>query len=610
MDYNRSTNRSGIHLMSGIEKQWSTAMASRKRLIEVENLIHRYTLQDGKSITALNGISTHIYEGEYTAIVGANGSGKTTFARHLNALLLPNSGRVMSAGLDTAEKKNKPLIRKAIGMVFQNPEDQAVATVVEEDVAFGPENLGLSPAEIRRRVEEALRETNLWEHRQRPPHMLSAGQMQRLALAGVLALHPRCVIFDEATAMLDPAGRRMVLAMMKRLHDDGMTILTITHFMEEAANAERMLVFNQGQIVMDGAPDEIFRQPERLRSLGLDLPPAGLLAERLRESIPALPAGLIRLADLVNAIWPLNGKQHKPTGKPALWEKVDGKESIIEVKDLEHRYLQGTPLEFQALRKVSLEVDEASVHGLLGATGSGKSTLIQHLNALLLPQVGTVRVAGFDLNSSEVDVKAVRRTVGLVFQNPENQLFEQFVGDEIAYGLRLAGEKEHLREKVRTAMELVGLDFEEYKDRLIFTLSGGERRKVALACTLALEPKILLLDEPTAGLDPASRQALMGNLVRLQKQGVTLLLSSHQMEDMAQTADHLTVMDHGDDVLTGSTRDVFSQGARLFELGLETPVAATVARLLAENGMPVAQGVLNGDELAAEILRVLGMEAA
>jgi energy-coupling factor transport system ATP-binding protein len=252
-----------------------------------------------------------------------------------------------------------------------------------------------------------------------------------------------------------------------------------------------------------------------------------------------------------------------------------------------------------------LEAREGCVHGLLGATGSGKSTLIQHLNALLLPQNGTVRVAAFDLNAPDVDIKAVRQYVGLVFQNPENQLFEQYVGDEIAYGLRLAGEKEKLREKVCQAMEKVGLDFETFKDRLIFTLSGGERRKVALACTLALEPKILLLDEPTAGLDPASRRSLMENLMRLREQGVTLLLSSHQMEDMALLADELTVMERGDDVMAGGTREIFSQGKRLFDLGLETPAAADVARMLAERGLPVSQGVLNANDLAGEISNAL-----
>jgi energy-coupling factor transport system ATP-binding protein len=366
-----------------------------------------------------------------------------------------------------------------------------------------------------------------------------------------------------------------------------------------------MLVFSRGRIALDGPPADIFNQAERLLELGLDLPPVGQLGNRLRERFPELPANLISPDRLVDAILRLpRAGESKPLSAPVL-PTVPAGDTIINVEDLEHRYLVGTPLEHQALHKVSLKVQQGSVHGLLGATGSGKSTLIQHLNALLLPQNGSVQVADYDLNSPDVDVKAVRRHVGLVFQNPENQLFEQYVGDEIAYGLRLAGEKENLREKVRQAMEKVGLDFETFKDRLIFTLSGGERRKVALACTLALEPKILLLDEPTAGLDPVSRRSLMEHLLRLRRQGVTLLLSSHQMEDMALLADELTVMEDGDDIMAGGAREVFSQGKRLFDLGLETPAAAAVARMLAERGMPVSQGVLNADDLADEISNAL-----
>lgn len=588
-------------------------MISSPILIEIDDLCFNYPLPDGKTLSALKGVTTNIHEGEYIAIVGANGSGKTTFARHLNGLLLPTTGRVISAGLDTGDKKNKRKIRTAIGMVFQNPEDQAVATVVGEDVAFGPENLGLPTREIRDRVKQALNEVGLWEHRQRPPHQLSAGQMQRLALAGVLAMHPRCIIFDEATAMLDPAGRRMVLAMMKRLHQDGMTIITITHFMDEAAMADRMLVFDHGQIVMEGTPAEIFMQPEKLVQLGLDLPPVGILTNQLREYFPELPPNLISIDDLVEVIFQFSATNQKPrskNGKNPEKETADKNEIIIQVENLEHRYLQGTPLEYLALGDVSLRVEAGSVHGLLGATGSGKSTLMQHLNALLMPQKGTVRIGSYNLNSPEIDVKAVRRMVGMVFQNPENQLFEQYVGDEIAYGLRLAGEKENLREKVQMAMEQVGLNFEIYKDRLIFTLSGGERRKVALASTLALQPKILLLDEPTAGLDPHSRHGLMDNLLRLRDEGITLLLSSHQMEDMALTAERLTVLDHGHDVVTGKTTDVFSQGDRLRELGLETPVVTATAQMLAKRGLPIEQGVLSADDLAKEIMRVRGGESA
>ncbi|MEJ5360405.1 MAG: ATP-binding cassette domain-containing protein, partial [Desulfobacterales bacterium] len=223
-------------------------------LIEIENLSYSHPVRGSEAIPALRGINLRIEEGEYVALIGANGSGKTTLARHLNALLLPDQGTVRINGMDTRETRFHPQIRSLVGMVFQSPEDQLVAAILEEDVAFGPENLGLPPAEIRQRVEEALEITGLKEHRQRPPHLLSAGQMQRAALAGVLAMRPRCVIFDETTAMLDPAGRHMVRRLMRRLHEEGLTVIVISHFMREAVAAQRVIVLNKGEIALDSTP--------------------------------------------------------------------------------------------------------------------------------------------------------------------------------------------------------------------------------------------------------------------------------------------------------------------------------------------------------------------
>ena len=195
-------------------------------------------------------------------------SGKTTLARHFNALLRPGTGNVWVNGLNTRDSHNHPAIRTLVGMVFQAPEDQLVATVLEEDVAFGPENLNLPPAEIRQRVDEALHVTGMWEQRERPPHLLSAGQMQRAALAGVLAMRPRCVVFDETTAMLDPGGRRMVKELIQRLHREGLTVIVITHFMQEAANADRVIVLEHGRLALDGSPAQIFSPSSRLTELG------------------------------------------------------------------------------------------------------------------------------------------------------------------------------------------------------------------------------------------------------------------------------------------------------------------------------------------------------
>jgi len=566
----------------------------------LKKVSYAYPVPGGVPIPALRSLSLSIDEGEYVAVVGANGSGKSTLARHLNALLIPDSGTVHVAGMDTHEVAHHPEIHRLVGMVFQRPEDQIVATTALEDVAFGPENLSLPPAEIRERVREALESVGLWEERDRPPHMLSAGQMQRLALAGVLAMRPRCIVFDEVTAMLDPAGRRAVRGWMQRLHREGMTVVTITHFMEEAAEAERIVVMERGRPALDDSPESVFANAAGLAALGLELPPVAALAHELRTFFPGLSASLFSvtaLADgLIGEMAPTNGpssvQMESPVAGPPPWLS-DDPAPLLDVCGLGHVYMQKTPLARMALHDVTLSVTEGTVHGLLGATGSGKSTLMQHLNGLLRPQTGSVRVGPFDLSAPDVDLRAVRRFAGLSFQMPEMQIFEQYVGDEIAYGPRLLDlPRPELRKRVYWAMTLVGLDFEAVKDRLTFTLSGGERRKVALAATLSLQPRVLLLDEPTAGLDPVSRRELLEHLRSFQETGMTLVLSSHQMEDLALLAQRMTVLERGAAVLSGAPGDVFAQSERLAALGLASPAAAQIAEALRARGRSVPAGVV------------------
>jgi energy-coupling factor transporter ATPase len=537
--------------------------------------------------------------------VGANGSGKTTLARHLNALHLPDEGQVRIQGLDTRDPHNHPAIRSNVGMVFQSPEDQIVSAVLEEDIAFGPENLGLPPAEIRTRVEEALEITGLTGQRNRPPHLLSAGQLQRAALAGVLAMRPRCVIFDETTAMLDPGGRRMVRGLIQRLHEDGLTVLVISHFMREAVEAERVIVLDHGRIALDSAPEQVFRHPADLQKLGLDIPYTARLASQLHEVLPGLPANILRTAELIAAL-----PEFVPGGRLSpvtsfLPTPASSGNMLIDVQALEHVYLRDTPLAHPALTGASLQAAEGSIHGLIGVTGSGKSTLLQHLNGLLLPQAGTVKVGPFDLNDDQTDLKAVRRYAALVFQNPEFQLFEQYVGDEIAYAPRLQGEQGPvLRETVRSAMEMVGLDFEAFKDRFTFTLSGGERRKVALASMLAMHPQTLLLDEPTAGLDPLSRRETLRSLKELHSQGITQVLSSHYMEDVAELCDAVTVIHAGQTLLAGPGAEVFGQVERLESVGLDVPLVAYVAATLRGQGWPLPANIIRPEDLVALLGRI------
>ncbi|MBN1488175.1 MAG: energy-coupling factor transporter ATPase [Anaerolineae bacterium] len=575
-----------------------------RNFIELKDVAFSYELPNRLSIPALKGISLEIETGEYVAIIGANGSGKSTLARHLNALLVPQQGYVQVMGYDTYDRANHRKIRGQVGMVFQRPEDQIVATTITEDIAFGLENIGVPTPEIRDRVHQALELMGLWEERHRPPYLLSAGQMQRVALAGILAMRPQCIIFDEATAMLDPLGRRTIREMMARLHKEGLTIITITHFMEEAVEAERVIVLNKGTVALDAPPASVFSDVVQLAELGLALPPAGGLAKQLCLHFPELPPNLLTPLAVIEA---LDALPHSFDITPIPISKfTEGTEKTIEiaVDNLGHTYMQGTPLAHRALEGVTLAIAHQEAHGILGATGSGKSTLMQHLNGLLRPQEGTVQVGNYDLNDPRTDLKAVRRMVGLAFQIPELQIFEQYVGDEIAYGPRLFNlQREELRERVRWAMLLVGLDFETYKDRLTFTLSGGERRKVALASILALWPRILLLDEPTAGLDPQSRQELLGHLRHFSASGMTLVLSSHQMEDLAILTTQLTVMKKGSTVLHGSVREVFGQVEHLRELGLGLPVITQVVAGLRQRGWVLPAGIITLQPLVEHIKR-------
>jgi energy-coupling factor transporter ATPase len=561
-------------------------------LIAVENLSFHYPGEKDRPLT-LKDVTFEVNPGEFIAILGANGSGKTTLARHLNGLLVPDQGRVLVNGIDTRERKFHGKISQQIGMVFQYPEDQIVATTVEEDVAFGPENLGLETSRIRRRVDEAIAAVGLEAHRNRPPHLLSAGQLQRLALAGVLAMRPRCVVFDEATTMLDPAGRRMAHELMKSLLSEGLSVVFVTHDMEEAALSNRVIVLQQGEVVFDGPPSQAFAN-DLLHSWGLEPPPAIKLARILSDCIPEIALHHLTMDDLLATLPSWKGD------RPNLIVEQDalpGGPAVIAVRELEHIYLEGTPLAHPALLGIDLNVSPDRAHGLAGVTGSGKSTVLQHLNGLLRPQKGSVRVGEYFLEDLRVLTRDVVKQAGLVFQNPELQFFEMYVGDEIAFGLRQMGWNGSLRGRVREAMETVGLDFEQLKDRPVHTLSGGEKRKVALASILANQTPILLLDEPTAGLDPQSHTEILAHLQNLRDQGKQLVVSSHRMDDLAELVQDLTVFRKGTSLFSGRASDLFQQSSELYAAGLEPPSAARAATRLREMGWPLPPGLVTAGKL-------------
>ncbi len=279
-----------------------------QKIIDADNLVFEYYNYDDEgavkeTIRALNGTSIEIEEGEFVVILGHNGSGKSTFAKHLNGILSPKEGSLVVCGIDATDKNKTWDIRKEVGMVFQNPDNQIVATIIEEDVAFGPENLGIESSEIRKRVDEALETVGMTEYMKGSPNQLSGGQKQRIAIAGVIAMKPRCIVFDESTAMLDPIGRRQVMTTMEKLNKEhGITIVHITHYMQEAILADRIIVIDQGEVLLEGTPREVFKEVKKLKEIGLDVPDTTYLAYLLKEAGFEIDTTLLSIEEVTEAI--------------------------------------------------------------------------------------------------------------------------------------------------------------------------------------------------------------------------------------------------------------------------------------------------------------------
>ena len=549
--------------------------------IECKNLSHVYNKGLENEYKALDGINLKIHKGEFVTILGTNGSGKSTLAKHFNALLQPTAGQCLVECMDTGDEKHLWDIRGKVGMVFQNPDNQIIAAIVEDDVGFGPENIGMEPHEIRRRVTAALKAVNMEEFRHFAPHLLSGGQKQRIAIAGALAMNTECLVLDEPTAMLDPVGRQEVISTVQRLNQQqGITVINITHFMEEAALSDRVLVMKQGKLVQEGKPEEIFQNIEAMKKLGLDVPVATELAYRLQKK-----------------------------GLP-ITKAITSQEALI--KNLKYIYMPRTPYARLALDDVNLTIPQGKITAIAGHTGSGKSTLIQHLNGLLEPAEGRVLVDGVNVTGKKPENKKARRSVGMVFQYPEHQLFEETVAKDIAFGPRNYGcSEEEIQQRVKAAMDFVKLDYDTYKDRSPFQLSGGQMRRVAIAGVVALETPYLVLDEPTAGLDPVGREELMTGIVKLhKKKNNTVIMVSHSMDDIARFADNVIIMAHGRVLLEGTPAQVFSREDFIHQAGLEVPRVTAIVKALKAEGVAVATDVYNMEDAVKAIWQALAKKKA
>ena len=596
------------------------------------------------AVPALDGVDLNIEDGEFFCILGGNGSGKSTFAKHLNALLQPDAGTVRINGMDASDPELVYDIRSTAGMVFQNPDDQLVATLVEDDVAFGPENLGVPSAQIAQRVREALKGVGLVGFERHETHALSGGQKQRVALAGVLAMEPRVLILDEASSMLDPRGRKGLMKACRALHARGMTIVMITHFMEEAAEADRVAVFQTGRVAMLGTPEEILTRANELAQLNLDMPESCRLGMALRaRGVPvhAQVREVDMVAEVAEAYAARRGVGTVGQSSAPQSEIVDGTvsadnednvpEPVIELFHVSYSYslsprerrrwhkrsatagksskqaLWGNdPSSPWALRDVSLTVRRGEFLGLAGQTGSGKSTLVQHLNGLIRPQEGSVCALGLDL-SNKKDAAAVKAKVGVVFQYPERQLFAETVVQDVAFGPHNLGlPQDEVDRRVESSLSRVGLDLSTVGDKSPFELSGGQQRRVAFAGVLAMEPEVLVLDEPMAGLDPAARRDFLELIDRLHRDGLTVVMVSHSMDDLANCCDRIVVMNEGAVFAEGTPVQVFAHADELKSIGLGVPAAQRMALALTEAGVPLRRGGLyTVESLADELVDLL-----
>ena len=584
-------------------------------MIKTDNLIFEYEKRDEEGNVigthrAIDEVNLDIEPGQFIAILGHNGSGKSTLAKHMNAILVPSGGTMWVDGKDTKEEENLWDVRQTAGMVFQNPDNQIIGTVVEEDVGFGPENLGVPTEEIWQRVEKSLSAVGMIEYRHHSPNKLSGGQKQRVAIAGVVAMCPKCIVLDEPTAMLDPNGRKEVLRTVEELRKrEHVTVILITHYMEEVIGADRVIVMDQGHVVMDGTTREIFSQVELLKKYRLDVPQVTMLAHGLKQRGLDIKEGILTTNELIEALekagdWRQNQKKTYVGHAETVVKKEKKENPILKLEHIEYVYSSGTAYEKRALKDINLDIYEGEFVGVIGHTGSGKSTMIQHLNGLMKATSGALYYNGENIYDEKYNLRQLRNNVGLVFQYPEHQLFEIDVLTDVCFGPKNQGlTEEECKKRAIEALELVGLS-EKYYDTSPFDLSGGQKRRVAIAGVLAMRPKVLVLDEPTAGLDPKGRDEILDLIAYLQKErNLTVILVSHSMEDIAKYVDRIVVMNKGRKMYDGEPKEVFAHYKELEKVGLAAPQVTYIMHALSEKGMHVNTEVTTIEEAVDEIMK-------
>lgn len=596
-------------------------------MIRAEQVRFQYKKRDvdGNVIATeeiLKGVDLTIKKGEFIALLGRNGSGKTTFSKQLNAILRPSEGTVTVDEMGTRDAEKLYDIRQHVGMVFQNPDNQMVAANVEEEVAFGPENLGMESDTIVARVKQALEQVRMWKRRKTAPNHLSGGQKQRIAIAGILAMHPDYIVLDEPTAMLDPKGRKEVMEALQRLNQEQeMTVILITHDMEEAALASRVILLADGQMRFDGRPEKFFGADALLAEMGMEAPLSYRVRKLIDSDVFEKKIGDARVEeatidkrekvaeyDKTGREWEASSELvDKKKNKKAEAETDEKNQALLSLQHVSYIYSPGTAYEKVALDDVNLSLGKGEIVGLAGHTGSGKSTMIQLLNGLLKPTSGTVTFEGKDIHAKGYSGNYLRSKVGMVFQYPEHQMICDTVWEDVAFGPGKQGlTGEACETRVEEALRFVDLP-EKYYQASPLQLSGGQKRRVAIAGVLAMHPEYIILDEPAAGLDAAGKREIFDRIRRMSReQGIGVLLVSHSMEDLAEYADRIIVLDDGKKILDDRPAEVFAERETLETCGLDVPEAVKFADRLRAEGYAIPQTVIREEELLENLRACVG----
>jgi len=558
--------------------------------VVLEDVKYSYT---GGARPALKNINLKIAKGERVMVTGPSGAGKTTLCRCLNGLI-PHyfrgklEGNVAVDGVDTRSTTISALSH-SVGLLFQDPSSQLVCPTVIDEVAFGPENYGVPPAEIRTRAEECLKSVRLRGYEERNPHSLSGGEQQACALAAIMAMRPEIYVLDEPTSNLDPIGSSQILNLLAGISKEGKaTMIIVEHKMEELLPVvDRLIVMNEGEIALEGSPRDLLKNVDAMQKMGLKPPQVALLAARLKERDPSI-APPMTLEEAVETFSKLLKHSKSALERKPSWDVGRG-EKIIEVRDLWHIYPNGTT----ALKGVDLDIYAGEFVAVIGQNGSGKTTLVKHFNNLLKATKGSVTV--FGINAANASISELSKKVGYCFQNPDHQICCENVKKELEFGpTNLGVPVEEIQQRVSEVAKAVGL--ESVLSENPFSLSKGERQRVAVASLLTMKPEVLVVDEPTTGQDYRMSREMMDFYRKLNvEEKKTIVVITHDMNIAAEYAHRVVVLRDGRILVDGPTKEIFSKTDLLETTYLNPPQITRLGQMLAKYGVP--GDVLTVDEM-------------